>query len=179
MPCQQNCCHMCKILNFFNVKLISFVTIFGIWAYHDDIIEWKHFPHYWPFVRGTHRSPVDSPHKGQWHGALMFSLIWAWTNSWVNNWWFEMPSSSLWRHRYINYLWNGSQCQLIQPTPSQISVSTWYHNSVYFFDKDVIKLIKVLRYMHYDYEDTNLLSITVVNSLWPNDDIILDQYWLR
>ena len=23
---------------------------------HDDIIEWKHFPRYWPFVRGIHRS---------------------------------------------------------------------------------------------------------------------------
>ena len=31
------------------------------------------------------RSPVTSPHKGQWRGALMFSLICAWTNSWVNN----------------------------------------------------------------------------------------------
>ena len=46
---------------------------------------WKHFPHYWPFVRGIHRSPVNSPHKGQWRRALMFSLICAWINSWVNN----------------------------------------------------------------------------------------------
>ena len=38
-----------------------------------------------PFVRGIHRSPVNSPHKGQWRGALMFSLIYAWTNGWVNN----------------------------------------------------------------------------------------------
>ena len=37
------------------------------------------------FVRELHRSPVNSPHKGQWRGALMFSLICAWTNSWGNN----------------------------------------------------------------------------------------------
>ena len=30
-------------------------------------------------------SPVNSPHKGQWHRALMFSLICAWLNGWVNN----------------------------------------------------------------------------------------------
>ena len=42
---------------------------------HDDVIKWKHFPRYWPFVRGNHRSPVTSPHKGQWRGTLMFSLI--------------------------------------------------------------------------------------------------------
>ena len=23
---------------------------------HDDVIKWKHFPRYWPFVRGIHRS---------------------------------------------------------------------------------------------------------------------------
>ena len=52
---------------------------------HDDVIKWKHFPCYWPFVRGIHRSPVNSPHKGQWRGALMSSLICVWINDWVNN----------------------------------------------------------------------------------------------
>ena len=45
----------------------------------------SNFPRYWPFVRGIHRSPVNSPRKGQWRGALMFSLICVWINSWVNN----------------------------------------------------------------------------------------------
>ena len=53
---------------------------------YDDVIKWKHnFSRYWPFVRGIHRSPVNSPHKGQWRGTLMFSLICAWINGWVNN----------------------------------------------------------------------------------------------
>ena len=42
---------------------------------HDDVIKWKHFPRYWPFVRGISRTAVDSLHKDQWRGALMFSLI--------------------------------------------------------------------------------------------------------
>ena len=41
---------------------------------------------YWSFERGIHPSPVDSPHKGQWRGALMFSLLCARTNGWANNW---------------------------------------------------------------------------------------------
>ena len=45
----------------------------------------KHFPRYWPFVRGLNRSLVNSPGKGQWRGALMFSFICVWINSWVNN----------------------------------------------------------------------------------------------
>ena len=52
---------------------------------HDDVIKWKHFLRYWPFVRGIHRSPVNSLAKGQWRGALMFSLICVWINDWVNN----------------------------------------------------------------------------------------------
>ena len=28
---------------------------------------------------------VNSPHKGQWRGTLMFSLICAWINGWVHN----------------------------------------------------------------------------------------------
>ena len=52
---------------------------------HDDIVKWKHFPSNWPFVRGIHRPLVNSPHKGQWHGAFDFSLICACINGWVNN----------------------------------------------------------------------------------------------
>ena len=93
----------------------------------DDVIKWKHFPRYWPFVRGIHRLPVNSPHKGQWRGALMFSLIWAWINGWVNNrkagdlrrhgahydvivmsWEKDRYSRSLWPRDAI--WWHRSQC---------------------------------------------------------------------
>ena len=52
---------------------------------HDDVIKREHFLRYWPFVRGIHRSLVNSPHKSQWRGALMFSLICTWMDGWVNN----------------------------------------------------------------------------------------------
>ena len=67
---------------------------------HDDVIKWKHFPRNWPFVRGIHRWPVNSPHKGQWRGAYMFSLICAWINGWVNK--SNREASDLRRHR-ANY----------------------------------------------------------------------------
>ena len=51
---------------------------------------WRHqieniFPALLALLRGIHRSPVNSPHKGHWHEALIFSLICAWINAWVNN----------------------------------------------------------------------------------------------
>ena len=64
-------------------------------ANHDDVIKWKHFPRYWPFVLGIHRSPVNSPHKGQRRRALVLSLICSWTNGWVNN----RNAGDLMRHR--------------------------------------------------------------------------------
>ena len=39
----------------------------------------------WPFVSGFHRCPVESSHKDQWRGALVFSLICAWTNGCASN----------------------------------------------------------------------------------------------
>ena len=84
-----------------------------IYSNHDDVIKWKHFPRYWPFVRGIHRLPVNSLHKGQWRGALMFSLICVWINDWVKN----RGAGDLRRHRvhydvtvlflYYCLLWGG------------------------------------------------------------------------
>ena len=54
-----------------------------------------------PFLRGIYRSQVNSPHKGQWRRALMFSLIRALNKRFSKQawgWWFEKPSRSLWRH---------------------------------------------------------------------------------
>ena len=67
---------------------------------HDDVIKWKHFPRYWPFVRGIHRSPVNSPHKVQWSGVFMFFYLCL--NERLSKqpcgWWLETPSWSLWCH---------------------------------------------------------------------------------
>ena len=89
---------------------------------NDDVIKWKHFPRYWPFVRGIHRSQVNSPHKGQWRGALMFSLICVWINAWVNN----REAGDLRRHRahcdviVMNVIWR-FWCM---PVPDQ--VMAWF-----------------------------------------------------
>ena len=64
---------------------------------HDDVIKWKHFPRYW-------RGPVNSPHKGQWCGALVFSLICVWINGWVNS----REAGDLRRYRahyYVTVMW--------------------------------------------------------------------------
>ena len=69
--------------------------------YHDDVIKWKHFSPYWPFVRGIHRLAVISPRQGQWRRALVLSLICALNKRLSKQslgWWFETPTCSLRRH---------------------------------------------------------------------------------
>ena len=109
---------------------------------HDDVIKWKHFPRYWPFVRGIHRSPVNSPHKGQWRDIRCFffhlrlnkrlSKLW-----W--DWWFETPSRSLWRHynalaisRHSNLLWpNDTIWRHIYGTKPLLEPMLTYHQGIH------------------------------------------------
>ena len=64
-------------------KVSFWDSFFKIWIWHDDVIKWKHFPRNWPFVRGIHRSLMNS------HKRLS-------KQSW--GWWLETLSCPLWRH---------------------------------------------------------------------------------
>ena len=66
-----------------------------VYLKHDNVIKWKHFPRYWPFVRGIHRSLVNSLTKASDAELLMLSLICAWMNGWVNT----RKAGDLRRHR--------------------------------------------------------------------------------
>ena len=57
------------------ISIFKYNTLFWVFCdgfccvSHDDVIKWKHFPRYC---------------KGQWRGALIFSLICVWINGWLN-----------------------------------------------------------------------------------------------
>ena len=73
----------------------------GIGLVHDDVIKWKHFPRYRPFVCGIHRSqrPVTRSLDVFFDLRLNKRLSKQWWG-----WRFEMLSRSLWRH--CNVPWN-------------------------------------------------------------------------
>ena len=72
------------------------------WAVkHDDVIKWKHFPRYWPFV-----SPVNSSQRPVTRRIDVFfdlCLNKRLSKQWYG-WWFEMTSCPLWRHCNDNWL---------------------------------------------------------------------------
>ena len=64
---------------------------------HDDIMKWKHFPLYWPFVWGIHRWPTQRPVT--WSFDVFFDLhLNKQLSKQSRRWWFKMPSRSLWHH---------------------------------------------------------------------------------
>ena len=127
--------HCITYLNQFKNTYTAFGIIgrIDIGSAHDDVIKGEHFPRYWPFVRGIHRSPVNSPHKGQWRGALIFSLICVWINGWVING--EAGDlrgyRALWRHRDV-------QSILLSPYSSKIPMPLlmicWYTSATFIYN---------------------------------------------
>ena len=63
---------------------------------HEDVIKWKHFPRYWPFVREIHWSPDNSPQKA--NDAELWWFFWSAPEQMLRSWLFETPSRSLWCH---------------------------------------------------------------------------------
>ena len=85
----------------FDIKILfgrlSFITT-APWAHplsqHDDVIKWKHFPRYWPFVWGIHRSPVNSTHRPVTHSFDVYiDLL---LNKWLSK---QSRAGDLRRHR--------------------------------------------------------------------------------
>ena len=88
----------CAWTNHLKILIYMHDTSAGFITEHADVIKGKPFPRYWPFVREFTGHRWIRPHKGQRRGALMFSLICAWINDWVNS----REAGDL-RRRYTHY----------------------------------------------------------------------------
>ena len=68
---------------------------------HDDVMKWKHFPRYWPSVRGIHQSRWSPSSKASDAEIWCFFFICALNKrlrKQSGGWWFETQSRPLWRH---------------------------------------------------------------------------------
>ena len=93
---------------------------------HDDVIKWKHFPRYWPFARGIHRSPVIPRTKAS--DAQLFDVFFDLRlnkrlskQSW--GWWFGTLSHPLWRH--CNAQWRRGSSIIFGILLQSSVVRTW------------------------------------------------------
>ena len=119
--------------------------------------------HRW--LRGIHWSLLNSPHTDQWRGALMFTLICAWTNGWVNN----QDAGDLRRHRThydVTVMW----CRIV----IQWSGQSWdlsAFNASLLSNFELVKRVKLGCSVHYGrnglkfgtllYPDCHSLKLTI------------------
>ena len=126
-------------------------------------LKWKYFLRYWTFMRGIHRSSVNSPHKGQWRGALMISLICARINGWVSN----REAGDLGRHRahydvtvmiFLIALWVYiSLFNNVAPISNQCKISTTRMRLAVRIEQKLqtVKIKKIIeQYITSNYNDT-------------------------
>ena len=76
------------------------------WWYHDDVIKWKHFPRFWPFVRVPGDFPTQRPVMRNFDVFFDLRPNIRLSKHWWG-WWFETPSHQLWRHcnAQCKYYW--------------------------------------------------------------------------
>ena len=121
-PCSEHGIHKTYIT--YNFEIIS-----EVWTWRRHQME-TFSSHYWHFVWGIHRSPMDSPRKGPWRGALIFFFDLC-MNTQLSKQpirrWFETPSCASWRHCNEFDSNNFEEVEIIAP----FRVSRCVYNSGY------------------------------------------------
>ena len=134
-----------------------------------------------------HPSPVDSPNKDQWRGALMCYLICASTNGWSKQSrrrWFETPMRSVWRQcngpRLLQWRRMCSRCRYGTQINSLGPRCTWknYEN----IKRKMIFLIMTLlhkmggsRYVTLSLNCGQLVSKICVDMASPSNQMFLEE----
>ena len=124
---------------------------------HGDVIKWKHFPRYRPFVRGIHLSLVNSPLKGQWRGALMFYLFFIWINGWVND-----REAGDWRRHRAHYA--------VTVMPCHWAISGYSKDSWTMFDVILIVSSTFCGFYCVSIDQRTLIKMANVISLKSHDN---------
>ena len=86
------------------------------------IMTWNRFSHYWPFVRGMYRSPIDSPHKGRAMRSILLSLLLAWAICWL----IRRVANGLRRKCHVNVITRKYWPQILYDTLAPIVHTLWY-----------------------------------------------------
>ena len=96
-------CDEVKLNIFASMCLWLSMMLLNVWiGWHDDVIKWKLFPCYWPFVRGINSSvngefPTQRPVTRSFDVFYDLRLNKRFSKLW-RGWWFETRSCTLWSH---------------------------------------------------------------------------------
>ena len=107
---------------------------------HADVIKWKHFPRYWPFLRGIHRSPEFPAHRPVTRSFDVFFDLHP--NKRLSGqewcWWFETQLCPLWYHPNETCYFNLSRRHELHATSQCNEKSQKYKLFFYIFSKPYV-----------------------------------------
>ena len=110
---------------------------------HDDVIKWKHFPRYWPFVR-CFTGPGEFP--AQRLVTRSFDVFFdlrpnkRLSKQWWG-WWFEPPSSPLRRHCNVSLTFCGGNPPLTDSFHSNVEFWCFLHSWIQAVQQTVVLLV--------------------------------------
>ena len=144
----------------------------------DDIMTWKHFLHYWPFVRGITvdwwigNPPATSDFPSQRaRFAPMFSLMLTWTSSWtssgVASWVCAITAVTFWR-----------SVRLVDNTPSSTACLNGANILEFYFTTQIALNCYILKLQCKSWSKTIISYHKLLNKqlscqlyLWPQDTL--------
>ena len=137
--CQTHVCYWISRLSWWHHEMETFAVLLAICAGN---------------------SPVNSPHKGQWRGAL-FSLIYARINGWVNN----GDASDLRRHR-AHYdvtvmIFGRCRCSSTVVTPVKKLMLSNIDNNERIFSNPHSRWLDPMKYKHGLFIELCLVLVNV------------------
>ena len=94
---------------YLNCVLIFWTVVTWNIFYHDDVIKWKHFPRYLPFVKGIHQSQRPVTQCFEVFFDLRLNKL---LSKQLRRQCFETPSRSLWRHCNVLLGYDAATCEL-------------------------------------------------------------------
>ena len=119
--------------------------------------------------------PVNSPHKGQWRRALMFSKICAWINGWVNN----RDAGDLRRHRarydvivmILLYNYDDRSSPVAKKRNDKLRIPVKEGTQIFFQEQHTNKIICASIFfiwkMHWAFFWWWILVRAIIKCVWP------------
>ena len=133
-----------------------------------------------------HRSPVNSLYKGQWRGALMFSLICVWINGWVNNrqagdlrWYCAHYDVTVMNYQFLQGYFTGTNKSKCLPQCQWRSIAKmgfkgcWFDISLYHRDFKWFKCMFNHLCQHYNRKCQHYVYVKWSNQSTMYNDVIM------
>ena len=143
-----------------------------VFLYSYDVMKWKHFPRYWPFVRRIPHTKASDTEFDVFFDLRLNKRL----SKQSCGWWFETPSPQLWRHRnamttfYLTSICRLKWCRRRDKNNYQDADTNLFSPTSTMWENVRKTQVK---------SPTQIKMFWPEQTKWPTDDIFLIFSWKR